>query len=200
MVTIILPYDKDRGYLQRMIDSIEAQTYDDIELITVHSPASVATNFNTGLKQAQGEFVKVVGEDDWLPEDSIQNLVDGIGDHPWICANAFNVIDRKPYIEKPNPRKLTLSHMIAKNVIHGGSTLYRTEILNEIGGMDESLWTGEEYDMNMHLMSKGYIPGYLDKEVYFYQVSNFQKSTIYRRENLIKREQALKEIRQKWLV
>ena len=198
MVSIVLPYDKDRGYLQRMIISIKAQTYADIELIEVHNPFPVAKNFNIGLEKAKGEFIKVVGEDDWLPNTSIRDSVEGMEDHPWICANAFNMVNGTGLLERPDPETLNLRDMIKRNVIHGGSTLYRTEILREIGGMDETLWTGEEYDMNMHLMSKGYLPGYINKAVYFYQVSSFQKSTIYRRENLVKREAALNEIRQRY--
>jgi len=199
MVSIILPYDKDRGYLQRMIDSIEAQTYEDIELIKVHSPSSVAVNFNVGLGMAQGEWVKVVGEDDWLPPTSIQDLVDGIGSHPWACANAVNVIDGRyepEYILDLG--KLNLQDMAINNVIHGGTTLYRREILEEIGGLDESLWTGEEYDMNMNLMSKGYMPVYIDKSVYFYQMGSHQKSRIYRRKDPVKREAMLNYIRQRY--
>ncbi len=199
MVTIVLPYDIDRGFLQRMRDSIESQTYTDIELIEVHEDNPVAVNFNKGLSLAKGEFVKVVGEDDWLPEDSIKDLVEGIGDHPWVCANATNYqngIVTERY--KPDLFKLNLTDMVQNNVIHGGSTLYRTDILREVGGMDENLWTGEEYDMNMKLMSLGYLPGYVNKFVYNYQLSGVQKSRIYRRKDPAKREAMLNYIRQRY--
>ena len=198
MISVILPYDKDRGYLQRMRDSIHAQTYRDFEIIEVHSPSPVAVNFNVGLEMSEGEFVKVVGEDDWLPETSLQDLADGIGDNPWVCANAYNVAGRSVSKEIPPLDKLNLKDMAINNVIHGGTTLYRREILEEIGGMDESLWTGEEYDMNMHLMSKGYLPGYVNKFVYYYQISSFQKSRAYRRKDPVKREAALNYIRQRY--
>jgi len=199
MVSIILPYDKDRGYLQRMIDSIEAQTYPDIELIKVHNDLPVAVNFNIGLGLVSGEWVKVVGEDDWLPPTSIEDLVNGIGSHPWACANAINVVDGREELEYiADTRKLNLKDMSINNVIHGGTTLYRTEILEEIGGMDETLWTGEEYDMNMNLMSKGYLPVHIDKMVYYYQISSIQKSRIYRRKDPVKREAMLNYIRQRY--
>lgn len=199
MVSIILPYDRDRGFLQRMRDSITAQTYPDIELIEVYADRPVAVNFNAGLAIAKGELVKVVGEDDWLPTTSIQHLVDGIGDHPWVCANAINVVNgsyEEEYILDLG--KLNLRDMAINNVIHGGTTLYRTDILREVGGMDEALWTGEEYDMNMKLMSRGYLPGYVNKYVYFYQISSIQKSRIYRKKDPVKREAALNEIRKRY--
>ena len=198
MVSIILPYDKDRGYLQRMRDSIEAQTYKDFELIEVHNDLPVATNFNIGLGLVCGEFVKVVGEDDWLPPTSLQDLVDGIGDAPWVCSNATNVSNGQHDLYKPDLSKLNLQDMAINNVIHGGTTLYRTEIIKEIGGLDETLWTGEEYDMNMNLMSKGYMPVYIDKMVYFYQQSHFQKSRALRTKDPVKREAALNQIRQRY--
>lgn len=198
MVSIILPYNEDRGYLQRMITSVHAQTYKDIELITVHNPFSVAKNFNIGLNKAKGEWVKVVGEDDWLPETSISDLMGGIGDAPWACANAYNVSGRSMSREIPPLDKINLKDMAINNVIHGGTTLYRTDVLRKIGGMDETLWTGEEYDMNMHLMSKGYLPVYINKFVYYYQISSFQKSRAYRRKDPVKREAALNEIRNRY--
>ena len=195
-VSIIVPYNNDRGWLNLCLDSINAQTIP-CELIEVHGPRSVGCNFNIGLWQSTCEFIKVVGEDDWLPKDSAENLVNGIGDAPWIVANATQCWDGGTHIDKPS--SLEFADMITENMIHMGGTMYRTEILREIGGMDETLWTGEEYDMNLKLYSLGYLPKYLDKEVYFYRLWYGQKSKQLRRtlkqkiirENEIKRIQSL---------
>ena len=101
MVSVIIPYNEDRGYLKECVASIEAQTYPDIELIPSFSPGSCGHNFNNGLEKATGEYVKWVDEDDWLPPDSIENLVNGIGQAPWICANSWDVVqhDSVPFEE-----------------------------------------------------------------------------------------------------
>jgi len=154
------------------LDSIRSQTVP-CELIEVHAPRSVACNINRGLWLAKGEFIKVVGEDDYLPPDSVENLLKGIGDAPWVVANAINVIGGKYEIYKPDTLDFAENRRL--NRIHNGGTMYRTEALKAIGGMDESLWTGEEYDMHLKLMSYGFLPKYLDKEVYYYRQHSEQK-------------------------
>ena len=194
MVSIIVPYNKDRGYLDVCLRSIYAQNYSEIEVLEVKNDLSVAKNINIGLKKAKGEFFKYVCEDDWLPLDSTKNLVEGIGDHPWICANAWNVSGGVKDAYVPLVQGLTFKNMVLHNAIHGGTTLYRTGLLREIGGMNESLWTGEEYEMNLRLMSHGYLPGYIDKFVYYHRLWGQQKSRIYRKQNKPKRDEAIKRI------
>lgn len=197
MVTIVVAYNRDRGFLNQCLASIREQTYKDIELIEVHSPFSVSVNFNSGLKRAKGEFIKWVDEDDWLPVDGIQQLVDGMGEHPWIIANSMQVTTPK-YVYKPDLSKVNINDMLINNVVHGGTVLYRTELLREIGGMDETLWTGEEYDMNLKLMSMGKMPGYVDEVVCYCRIHSEQKSFKLRRADPEKRLAALNEIRQRY--
>lgn len=194
MVTLCIPYNEDRGFLKYCLASIEAQSYKDLEVIPVNTPKSVAKNVNIGLKRAKGEFFKVIGEDDWLPSTSISDLVEGIEDYPWVIANAINASGRNHVKYKPPLEKVNLLDMAILNVIHGGTTLYRTEILREIGGMDETLWTGEEYEMHLRLLSKGYSPNYIDRFVYYYRVWGDQKSRKLRRENLKNREDEIRRI------
>lgn len=181
MVSVIVPYDKDRGYLEICLRSIREQKGAEFEIIEVNNPLPVAVNFNIGLRQAKGEFLKVVGEDDWLPNDSLYNLVQGIGDAPWVVANAFDVEENSYQIYKPDT--LDFKENVIRNRIHGGGVMYRTEVLREIGGMNETLWTGEEYDMHLKLMSKGYFPVYIDRAVYFYRKHPKQKYRILNKKN-----------------
>jgi glycosyltransferase involved in cell wall biosynthesis len=173
MVSIIIPYNKDRGYLNECRLSILRQTYTDIQVIPVRSDNTVGYNFNRGLELAEGELVKYVCEDDWLPLDAIEILVNGMGEHPWVCANSFMVDYTETFINKST--RLTFAEAIEQNGIHGGTTLYRTELLRDIGGMDESLETAEEYDMHLNLMYFGYMPGYIDRNVYCYRIWQQQK-------------------------
>jgi len=194
MVTIVVPYIEDRGYLDRCLSSIEAQTYPDIEIITVKSPLSVSKNINIGLKKAKGEFFKEVGEDDWLPPNSIADLVEGIQGHDWVCANAINVAEGIESREIPLLENLMFENMVRHNAIHNGTTLHRTKILREVGGMDESLWTAEEYELHLRMMKRGYLPHYIDKFVYFYQIWRGQKSLQLRRADKHKRDEEIKRI------
>lgn len=194
MLSVIIPYDKDRGYLDQCVKSIEAQSYRDFEIIHAKSDCSVAVNFNFGLKMAKGEFCKFVTEDDYLPVDSLRYLVNGVGDAPWAYANAIQLDEgsQKTWIYKPRLHDFKTN--TKQNQVHGGTTIYRTDILLSIGGMDESLWTGEEYEMHLRLWSKGYRPRYIDKEVYVHRLWDGQKSKMLKRNNKDKRDEEIKRI------
>ena len=190
MVSIIIPYNKDRGYLSQCVDSVKNQTYKDIELILSKGDNVWPVNFNNGLKKAKGEFVKFIHEDDWLLVDGVEKLVKGIGDAPWAYAGAveyrLSTEERTIYI----PPETNLADMLDKNKVHAGATLYRTDILKAVGGMNESLWTGEEYELNLRLMSKGYMPNLVKAPVYVYRHWTGQKTFKYRRASRTRKERA----------
>ncbi len=196
MISVIVPYKEDRGYLGNCLASISKQSYTDFELIESKSDGSLPVNFNNGLRKAKGEFIKMVQDDDWLPVDGLKHLVENIGSSPWIVGNAWQMCD-SPYIHKP-PYLDFKSQVEAYNM-HMGSTLYRTDVLREIGGMDETLLTGEEYDMHLKLLSLGYNPAYIDKEVYHYRMWSGGKSVIFRKQKKEWRKDELKKIQARYL-
>ncbi len=106
MISVIVPYNKDRGFLTTCIKSIEAQTYRDFEIILSKGDDSVAVNFNNGLAKCKGEFCKFVTEDDWLPDNALQDLADGIQDYSWIFANAEQHEVEQPVDHEHVPRIL----------------------------------------------------------------------------------------------
>jgi glycosyltransferase involved in cell wall biosynthesis len=153
----------------------------------------VAYNFNQGLQRAKGEYCKFVTEDDYLPVDGLKHLAQGIQDYPWIFANALQVDDNQ-WIYKPPAEATQFEVNVRENKIRGGTTLYRTDILREIGGMDERLWTGEEYEMHLRLFSLGYNPGYIDKVVYCHRLWSGQKSKQLRKNKSYERKEEIKRI------
>lgn len=201
MISVIIPYNKDRGFLTRCIKSIESQEYKDFEIILSQSDKSVAWNFNRGLEKAKGEYCKFVCEDDALVPGSLQTLHDAIQDEFWVFANAIQETENGQWIYRPGDYSrdfLKFSENVVTNRIHGGTTLYRTPILQAIGGMDETLWTGEEYDMHLKLWSKGFIPGYVDKVVYLHTLWSGQKSKILRQTRKSERDEEIKRIQARY--
>jgi glycosyltransferase involved in cell wall biosynthesis len=197
MISVIVPYKKDRGYLKHCLESINAQSYTDFELILSKSDGSLPVNFNDGLERANGEFVKMVQDDDWLPVDGLKHLVENIGDSKWIVGNVWQEC-AVPYIWKPPYYMFDWKHQVEHYDIHMGSTLYRTALLRAIDGMDEKLTTGEEYDMHLKLLSLGYVPAYVDKEVYHYRMWSGGKSRIYRRQRTEWRKNELAKIQSRY--
>jgi len=195
-VSVIVPYNVDRGFLNNCVKSIENQSYPNVELILSQSNENVSVNFNRGLYKATGDLVKFVCEDDWLPEDAIENLVKGLGDGDWICANAYQV-DNGQWVYKPGD--LSFPSMVTQNQIHGGTTLYKMDLITYVGGLDESLTTGEEYDMHLKLYAMDIYPKYLDKEVYYHRLWSGQKSKILRTQRKKWRDGEIKRIQARYI-
>lgn len=178
MVTIIIPYRVNRGYLDKAIESIHLQNYPGaIEIIQSNHDEGVSFNINRGIEMASGEFIKYLCEDDWLPVNSIKDSVEGIQGHDFIHGKAYgyfhqnNIVEYEPPIKHP-----TLEQNSTKNVIHGGSLMYRKSVFERIGMFDESLDCAEELEMNLRCLQSGMSIGYVDSFLYYYRRHEQQKS------------------------
>ena len=106
LISVIVPVYKVERYLNRCVDSILAQTYQNLEIILVDDGSpdrcgaicdeyakkdsricvihqenrGVSAARNTGLDACTGQFVTFVDSDDYIEQDLIQRLFDGIGD------------------------------------------------------------------------------------------------------------------------
>lgn len=178
-VSIIIPYKTDRGFLQDAINSIDNQTYKNTELILSCSDNNVGYNINRGVERSTGDFIKILCDDDLLTENSIQDLVNNIGDADFIHGNAINFFNSGdsdqlhiPRIERP-----TFSDILTKgNQIHGGTVMYRKSSIDKYGFFDEGLWTGEEFELHLRWLSSGATIEYTNSFVYRYRRWNQQKS------------------------
>ncbi len=84
--------DKSKDFfLKRCLDSIESQTFKDIEVLEIEG-GSFAENCNIGIREAKGEYIKFLCMDDWLNEPtSLEQIADFKGN--WLitgCSNNLN--------------------------------------------------------------------------------------------------------------
>jgi glycosyltransferase involved in cell wall biosynthesis len=199
-VSVIIPYKKDRGYLQQAIDSVHAQTYPDVELILSQSDNYVGFNLNRGIEKATGEFIRYLCDDDMLQPRSIEHSVKAMGAYDFIHGNAVHFFPgNKKIYHVPRVQKPVLKDMYEGNCIHGGSVMYRKSSFDKFGYYDESLWTGEEFDLHLKWLSEGAKMGYVQKEVYLYRRHAEQKSIgVQTREYHLERVQAINIIRDRY--
>ena len=197
MVSVIIPYNKDRGFLSEAIRSVKAQTYQDWELIIQGGKYTLGRNVNDALKKADGEFIKILAEDDLLTPNCLKILVKGIKGYDFVYSDAENIGDLPPgWDKRSHDSTVTLESMLKGNGIHGGSTLYRTKAVKYIGGYNESLWTGEEYDLHLHLIKAGFRHRHVPGIVYRYRIHGNNKSQIT---NVKIRHEYINEIRQRYV-
>lgn len=78
-ISIAVPtHDMKNGdfFLNRLIDSIEMQTFDDYEIV-ITKEGRMAENTNAAIKKCKGEIIKILYMDDYLAhEKSLQEIVD----------------------------------------------------------------------------------------------------------------------------
>lgn len=179
-VSVIIPYNRDRGWLQDAIDSVHNQIYDgEIELILSKSNANKSTNLNKGIELATGDYIKYLDEDDMLTPGSVQHSVKAIEGVDFIHGNAIVLVEPakelRPFqstVPIPTAKDLT-----ALNSIYSPTTMYRRELFDKYGGFDESLDTCEEYEFNLRLLSCGCRIGFSTEKLAIYRKHNGNKST-----------------------
>lgn len=178
-VSVIIPYKTDRGFLTAAIDSVKAQTYDNLELILSQSLNGVSFNLNKGIERASGDFIRYLCDDDLLTPESIEFSVDYMMQQgcDFMHARAINFYPNgREETHTPRIKFPTLEDMLVQNQIHGGTLMYTKEVFKKFGLFNECLWTGEEYEFNLRLLSKGASLGYVNKIVYRYRRHPWQKS------------------------
>ena len=178
LVTIALFYNRDDGFLKFAKKSIELQEYKNIEVIEVNNNASTSINLNKCLELANGDYFKLLAADDELVPNTISDLVNGIDQYDFICANSImrrGISSNKDYIFKSRPCT-SVKDLLKNNSIHGGTTMYKMSSILSVGGYDETLRCGEELDLHFRLLLNNKKMIYIDKTVYIYRKHRKQKS------------------------
>ena len=175
LVTVIIPYNKDRGWLQQAVNSVPK----DVQLILSKGDGNWPENFNKALPQAEGKYIKYLHEDDMLTPNCIEDSVRALEEQgaDFIHGNALEIYEgsSKTRVYLTTPPYPTLQDMAVKNTIHSATLMYRREVFDELGGFNESLNTAEEFEFNMRLLKAGKKIGYCNSILAIYRRHPKQK-------------------------
>lgn len=89
-VSIIVPvHHLSKQWLPQCLDSIEAQTYKDIEPIVIHDckTSGAAATRNRGIEKATGEYIAFCDSDDYLSPDAIEKMVKAMDGVDMVCGS-----------------------------------------------------------------------------------------------------------------
>lgn len=139
LVTVIVPVYKVEKYLKRCVESVQQQTYENLEIVIVDdgSPDNcpkMCDDFavfdkrikvvhkengglgyarNSGLSVATGDYVTFVDSDDWISKDHIENLVNEIERQSAdVVIGAYTVVETSGVY---TPCRLTLAEGVYEN-------------------------------------------------------------------------------------
>ena len=201
MISVIIPYIEDRGFLNEALESLHRQSYQNFEIVFAQGDYLQGVNINRGLKRARGEYIKILHDDDTLPPNSLRDLRQGIGNFDWCCGD-METFGTPEYCDAQayTGRIPVLSMMINKNQVYGGTTLYKKSVLInvEVGGYNEKLWTGEEYELHLRLLRDGYSVTYIPKIVHRYRLHQANKSYNLTYGKKMERAEYIKDIAKKY--
>jgi len=194
-VTVIIPYNKDRGWLQEAVNSVP----EGVQLILSKGDGNWPENFNKVLNQATGKYIRWLHEDDMLTpnciEDSIKTFeeqdVDFIhGPAVEIFMNAGRATQRyTPPIKYP-----TVDDLLRKNVLHSATMMYKREVFEKVGKMNETLNTAEEFEFNLRCLKAGLKIGYCETPLAFYRRHAQQKVRVVPKEQKDKEREQVKQL------
>lgn len=196
-VTVIIPYNKDRGFLKEAIASVPKG----VQLLISKGDGTWTVNFNKVLNQATGDYIKYLHEDDILTpnciEDSIMAMENQNAD--FIHGNALEFWTYKPTtrLKKPRMPYPTLEDMLKKNVMHSATLMYKREVFEKLGGFDEKLGAkggSEEYEFNLRCLKAGMKIGYCDATLAHYRRHPQQKIRTTKREDQREEREMVKEM------
>jgi len=193
-ISIVIFYNKDRGFLKDCIKAAESQKFDGtFEVIVQQGNYGASKNINDGIKRARGKYIKGCAEDDLLTENCIQDLYDFAEQgYDFVCANAFNFYPRNVEVYQsviPD----TISELALQNTIHGLTVLMDRQMILDVGGYPEHLTTGEEFELYLRIADAGYRFGYVNRIVGKYRIWSGMKSGWIGGVDKIKRREYLYE-------
>ncbi len=120
---------------------------DSIKIINLPQNMGLPSAVNVGIKQARGEFVIRVDDDDYLHEDFLKtlcNFLDMNKDFDAVCCDYLVINEKEQIIERKNAEKDPIACGI----------MFRKDQLIDIGLYDESFLSREEEDLRKRFTKK----------------------------------------------
>jgi glycosyltransferase involved in cell wall biosynthesis len=212
LVTVVIPTYNRPDKIYDAVLSILAQTYPRIELIIVDDGSNnydaidalreiepivkysgghviyrengyLGAARNTGLRQAKGEYICFLDDDDIALDCMISDLVKAIHltkSDVVVAVNAYmelamreKTITAPVSDQKPSYIPVGGAYGLAaiENCIGGATSIISTKVMKEIGGYSETYGVGhEDYELYTKLLSSGYKIEVCPKVHYYYEV------------------------------
>lgn len=184
LVSIIIPVYNSENTLSLCLDSIKKQSYDNIETIVVESRKSsdrtleIAEKYdcrifalndkerspalNYGVRKSKGKYIYRVDSDFVLDKDLVSEAVQMCEEEGFDAASVYCTPDTSVSFWA-KVRKLE-KDCYKGDLTHAGVRFFRRDIFDFIGGFNENLVAGEDYDIYNKIKKTDYRIGILDSE------------------------------------
>lgn len=174
LVSIIVPSYNSAATIQTCLDSVKNQTYPNIEIIVVDKSSTDGTReaaaragvrlltagperscqVNAGVKEARGQYVYRVDSDFIVGKDVVAECVESCEKYNLEGVVVHNSSD--PTVSFWSKVRKFERDMHKKSSTNVALRFVRTTVWIDLGGLDESLVAGEDYDFHNRFVRKGY--------------------------------------------
>ncbi|WP_435415253.1 glycosyltransferase family 2 protein [Polaribacter aestuariivivens] len=177
LVSIIIPVYNAHQYLEACINSVNNQTYANVEVIVVDDGSNQKTKNkiqelstkidiiltqenkgqstarNVGVKNSKGKFIIFIDSDDFVEKDFCEKLIINYSDNYASITSYANIIEKKKKKNIFKPKGGGIKEVLKNNIALGTSLFLKTEF-DAIGGYDEKMKTGfEDWEMLIRLLA-----------------------------------------------
>ena len=132
--------------------------------LKIHNNGVIAASRNAGIRAAKGEWIAFLDSDDWWTADKLQACFERITDSIDLVYHNLEIVRESPGLFKRKYSKSRqLKEPVLKDLLLNGnaiattSVVVRKRLLEQIGGMDESLEMIAAEDYNTWLRSKSVV-------------------------------------------
>jgi len=147
MISVIIPVHKDHEYLQTCLESVRAQTYDDVQIVIVEDVDSLGAchTRNKGFDIADGEYLFFCDVDVILDPTCLQKMIDNIEGYEWVYCNYM--IGTEPH----NYGEFNLQTLKRRNLCSTMSLIKR----NAFPGWDNDIERFQDWDLFLNMALNG---------------------------------------------
>ena len=220
LVTVyVVNYNYGR-YLEECLKSVFLQTYKNIEILLIDDGSTdqesklildkyeddsriflirqdnkgLTFSNNVALKNSTGKYIMRLDADDYLVDNCVEKLVkvlDNNSDYDLVFPDYYEISETGEIITQVCRHDFSKDVQLLDSPAHGACTLFRRDILLEVGGYDEEIKLQDGWDIWLKLFTKSKVTN-VRKPLFYYR--QHSKSLTKDETNMLKtRAQILKK-------
>tara|TARA_B100000767_G_scaffold269612_1_gene291710 strand:- start:503 stop:1264 length:762 start_codon:yes stop_codon:yes gene_type:complete len=170
IVSVVVPYYKNKKFIKKAIDSIMNQSYKNFEILLIYDDPSksdlsyIKNNFtnkkikliinkenqgaaksrNIAMKKSKGKFIAFLDSDDFWKKDKLKKQLEFMRTHSLdFSYTAYNILNKKKFLRKEVPIQIEYKDLLKRCDI-GLSTVIINRKLLKLGNFP-SLKTQEDF-------------------------------------------------------
>ena len=226
LISVIIPTYNVSSFIECTLWSVLSQTYNNLEIIIIDDGSeddtckkieslssdkirlfrkkhtgNVGKNLNEGIEIARGEYIAILGSDDYWDKNKLEKQVRYINKYKLICSNGIkvdglgNVITERFFDNISSDFEIDICQLLETNYVISSSVLGEKKIFQKYGGFEQELGIrGEDYYLWLNIASSHNII-FINETLVYYRIhrKNLTSVSIKEKINVMENSNNLRE-------